>query len=122
MTRILVVDDEVEVLGMLEAFLSAKGYTVHTAQSGRGALELVKEVRPHIVLLDIMMPEMSGIEVLKKIKAMDPAIGVVMATAIKDEELAKKTMELGAYDYIVKPFNLNYLENVLLVKMADILG
>jgi two-component system response regulator AtoC len=122
MARILVVDDEVEVLDMLKVFLSAKGYTVHTAQSGRAALELVKQVRPHIVLLDIIMPEMSGIDVLKKIKTMDPTIGVVMATAIKDEDLAKKAMKLGAYDYIAKPFDLDYLENVLMVKMADILG
>jgi len=122
MATILVVDDEKEVTELLEEFLSDKGYTVYTAQNGRMAVEITKKIRPHIVLLDIMMPEMDGITTLKELKKIDPAIGVVMATAVKDEELAKSTMAMGAYDYVVKPFNLDYLENVLLTKMVDILG
>ncbi len=122
MAVILVVDDEKEVVDMLQEFLLAKGYTVHTARNGREALDLVKKVRPHIVLLDIIMPEMDGITVLKEIKKIDPAIGVVMATAVKDEALGKGAMDMGAYDYVVKPFDLNYLENVLLVKMVEMVG
>jgi DNA-binding NtrC family response regulator len=122
MARILVVDDEKEVVDLLQEFLSGKGYTVYTAQNGREAMAMVKEVRPHIVLLDIIMPEMDGIATLKEIKKLDPVIGVVMATAVQDEHLAKSAMAMGAYDYVVKPFDLYYLENVLMVKMADLLG
>lgn len=122
MAVILVVDDEKEVVDMLQEFLLIKGYTVYTAVNGREALDLVKKVRPHIVLLDIIMPEMDGITVLKEIKKIDPAIGVVMATAVKDEALGKSAIDMGAYDYVVKPFDLNYLENVLLVKMVEMMG
>lgn len=118
---VLIVDDEQEIIDMLREFLSAKGYTVHTARNGREALAIVKKVHPHIVLLDIIMPEMDGITVLKEIKKIDSAVSIVMATAVKDADLARSAMSMGAYDYVVKPFDLHYLENVLFVKMVDIL-
>ncbi len=119
MERILVVDDEEEVLNTLEDFLTTKGYEVHTANNGLTAIEKVKEVKPHIVLLDIIMPGMGGFDVLKEIKKIDPKIGVIMATAVTDEELAKRTLQLGAYDYVMKPFDLNYIETVVMVKIID---
>jgi DNA-binding response OmpR family regulator len=122
MKRILVADDEKDVCDVLKEFLSAKGYEVHTALDGTAALKAAQDVRPHVMLLDIIMPGMTGIEVLKEIKKRDPSIAVIMATAVTDEELAKRTLELGAYDYVVKPFNLDYLETVVLVKMAELLG
>jgi len=121
-SRILVVDDEEEVLNTLSKFLTLKGYDVYTAKDGLKAIEKVKEVRPHVVLLDIIMPGMSGIDTLKEIKKIDPRVGVIMATAVTDEELAKRTIQLGAYDYITKPFDLNYIETVLLVKIIEMLG
>jgi DNA-binding NtrC family response regulator len=121
-SRILVVDDEEEVLNTLTKFLTIKGYDVYTAKDGSKAIEKVKEVRPHVVLLDIIMPGMSGIDTLKEIKKIDPEVGVIMATAVTDEELAKKTIQLGAYDYITKPFDLNYIETVLLVKIIQMTG
>ena len=124
MERILVVDDEIEVCNSLKRFLSikGKGYEVDTANSGKEAVRKVKENRPHIVLLDIIMPGMSGIDTLKEIKKIDPNIGVIMATAVADEEIAKRALQLGAYDYILKPFDLNYLETVLMVKIIDVIG
>ena len=122
MARILVVDDEVEVCNILKKFLVSKGYEVYTALDGETAVSKTKEVRPHIVLLDIIMPGMNGIDTLKEIKKVDPAVGVIMVTAVVDEELAKRAFELGAYEYITKPLDLNYLENVLMVKMVDLLG
>lgn len=122
MAVILAVDNEQEVVDMLKEFLSENDHTVYTALNGRAALELMKKIRPHIVLLDIVMPGMDGISTLKEIKKVDPTVGVIMATAIKDEDLARSAMALGAYDYVVKPFDLQYLEDVLSVKMIDILG
>ncbi len=122
MERILVVDDEIEQCNVLKKFLTLKGYEVYTATNGPTAIDEVKRVRPHIVLLDIRMPEMGGIEVLKEIKKTDPTVGVVMVTGVTDEEDARKTFELGAYDYITKPIDFNYLETVLMVKIADLLG
>ena len=71
MEKILVVDDELEVCNALREFLSLKGYEVHTAQDGVTAISQVKEVKPHIVLLDMIMPGMGGIDVLKEIKRID---------------------------------------------------
>jgi len=119
MARILVVDDEQDVCDMLEKFLTIKGYEVSTALSGEDALALVKEERPHIVLLDIRMPEMDGLECLESIKEIDKEIGVIMITAIKQEEVGKKAMELGAYDYITKPLSLQYLQDCLMVKLLQ---
>ena len=120
--RILVVDDDVKVCNILKEFLSSKGYEVYTAFSGKEAIKKVKEIRPHIVLLDIIMPAMGGIEALKEIKRIDPGVCVVMITAVIDKELALRTLELGAYDYITKPLDLKYIETVVLVKIIDITG
>jgi DNA-binding NtrC family response regulator len=122
MKRILVVDDEIEACNALKDFLTMKGYDVDTALDGPTALEKVKQSRPHIVLLDMIMPGMGGIEVLKKIKKVDPEIGIIMVTVVTDHEQAKETLALGAYDYITKPVDLNYLETVVMVKILDLLG
>ncbi len=122
MGRILVVDDEVDVCNIMKQFLSKKGYEVYTAFNGSSAVSKVKEVKPHVVLLDIRMPDMGGMEVLKEIKEIDQAIGVIMLTGVTDEEEAAKTFELGAYDYITKPVDFEYLQTVLTVKMADLLA
>jgi DNA-binding response OmpR family regulator len=119
MIKILVVDDEPEACDALKEFLSMKGYEVSTAQDGQTALRRLKKYKPQIVLLDVIMPGMNGIEVLQEIKKIDPKIGVIMVTVVTDEDQAKKTLELGAYDYITKPVDLNYLENVVLVKILD---
>ena len=121
MGNILVVDDEIEVVRLLENFLTSKGYKVDTALNGAEALATVKEKKPDIVLLDIMMPGIGGIETLKEIKKIDPRIAVIMITAVVDEELANRAIELGAYDYITKPIDIDSLETRVMVKMIDIL-
>ena len=122
MKRILVVDDEIELCNVFKEFLVLKGYEVDVAHNGKSAINKVKEMRPHIVLLDIIMPGMNGIDILKEIKRINPAIEVIMITAVGNEKIAEKTFELEARDFICKPVNLNYLENVLMVKIVDILG
>jgi len=121
MERILVVDDEIHVVRLLKKFLTSKGYEVYTATSGQEAIEQAKTVNPHVIMLDIIMPGMGGIDTLKEIKKNNPKVAVVMLTAVIDEELAKRAIELGADDYITKPIDLNYIETNLMVKMLQLL-
>lgn len=121
MGKILVVDDEAEVVRLLQDFLTSKGYEVATALNGLEALAKVREMKPDIVLLDIIMPGMGGIDTLKEIKKIDPTIAVIMVTAVVDEELANRAVKLGAFDYITKPINIDYLETCVMVKMIYVL-
>ncbi len=117
--KILVVDDEPAVCNMLKKFLTKKGYEASIALSGQEAIKKVKRERPLIVLLDIRMPDMDGIETLKRIKEIDKEIGIVMITVVTEDDTGRKCMELGAFDYITKPLGLEYLENVLKVKLLN---
>ena len=121
MGKILVVDDEIEIVRLLKDFLTSKGYEVYTALNGAEALTVVKEAKPDIVLLDIIMPGMGGIDTLKEIKKIDPTTAVIMVTALIDEELANRAVKLGAFDYITKPINIDYLETCVMVKMIYVL-
>lgn len=110
--KILCVDDEIEVCNLLYDFFMPKGYEVIKATDGKEALEKVKSEKPDLVFLDIRMPQMSGIEVLKEIKKINKTVPVIMATVVKDEESAKNAIKLGATDYVTKPFSFDYLEKV----------
>ncbi len=108
--KILVIDDEKLVRWSLEQNLSSKGYTVITADKGLDGLELYKEEAPDITLLDIHLPDVSGITVLEGIKEINSQALVVMITAFGDIQTAVKTIKLGAYDFVEKPFNLEKLQ------------
>ncbi len=114
---VLVVDDDPKALKLLAIKLTQEGYRVITAQSGKDALEAIKLEKPSLVLLDIMMPEMNGIETLKRIKTLDPDIPVAMATAVWDDAEAKRAFEAGAYEYITKPIDMEYLKLAVLIKL-----
>lgn len=103
--RILVVDDEESVRTLLKRTLTEAGYDVVTAANGQEALDKVSQLQVRVVLSDIKMPGISGIEVLRKLTADHPDICVIMATAVTDTQTAVDVMRLGAYDYISKPFN-----------------
>lgn len=111
--KLLVVDDEHLIRWSLEQNLKKQGYEVVTAGSGEDALRLVREEQPDLVLLDIQLPGISGVDVLEKIKDHDEDIIVIMVTANSGLENAVNTMRLGAYDYISKPFNLDELSIVI---------
>ena len=115
--RILVVDDDPEVLNLLSDFLTKKGYKISLASNGEESLSKVKSEKPHMVLLDIKMPGMDGFEVLRKIKEDEPSLSVIMITGVQDMETARKALQMGACDYITKPFNLDYLETSVLSKL-----
>ncbi len=112
-SRILVVDDEHLIRWSLEQSLKKQGYDVSTAASGEEALRQVQEDAPELMLLDIQLPGMDGLEVLEKVKEANSDILVVMVTALGVLETAVKAMRLGAYDYINKPFNLDELSIII---------
>jgi DNA-binding response OmpR family regulator len=116
--RVLVVDDDPNLQEILREFLQAKGYEVITAGDGAEGLRRVKEERPHLILLDIQMPKMDGLEVLRQLRAIDKEVSVIMITSVDEQEIARKAMELGAFDYIVKPLDLPYLEQSLWYKIT----
>jgi DNA-binding response OmpR family regulator len=118
--KVLVVDDEIAIRNLLKEFLTRKGYDVYTARDGRAAIAEVKGIRPHIVLLDVMMPGMGGIETLKEVRRIDPKVGIIMVTAVSDQELGKRAIELGAFDYITKPLDFDYLETAVMVKILQL--
>ncbi|MFQ5895102.1 MAG: response regulator [Nitrospinota bacterium] len=122
MARILVVDDELGVREVLCRYFESRGHIALEASGGRLAVELVKAERPHLVLLDIRMPDMDGIEVLQELKQVDPAVGVIMVTAVGDAAIAREAMKLGAHDYITKPIDLDYLDLAVTTKLIDFLG
>jgi anti-anti-sigma factor len=113
MSKILVIDDEKPTLTMFRFMLSAHGYTVLTAENGREGLEVFERERPPLVLTDIKMPGMDGIEVLKRIKEIDPRTEVIVITGHGDMELAIKALSLDATDFINKPIQRNILEQAL---------
>ena len=118
MSKILVVDDEVKASELLKRFLEAKGYEVITSSSGEDAIEKVRNEKPNAILLDIKMPGMDGTETLKRIRTFDKEVGIIMVTAIKEEETGKKAIKLGADEYITKPIDFNHLETSLLVDLV----
>lgn len=105
---------------MLKKFLTKQGHKAGIALSGKEAIKKIRKTRPQIVLLDIRMPQMDGVETLKRIRKIDKEIGIVMITAFKEEKTGRECLELGAYDYISKPMDLDYLQKVLMVKLVQI--
>jgi DNA-binding response OmpR family regulator len=110
---VLVVDDEPTICSLMNVFLTQKGYAVQTAKTGEDALVLFQKAFPDIVLLDISMPGMRGIDVLRRIKEIHPACGVIMLSAYGDDETIQKAINMGAYCYIQKPMELTELHDRL---------
>lgn len=117
MARILVVDDEIAIVDILKAFLEDKEHTVFVAYDGAEAVTVAKKERPHVILLDIYLPKMDGIHVLQAVKEFDETIGIIIMTGFREKEVAQKALELGAFDYINKPFDFDYLERTLDTKL-----
>jgi DNA-binding NtrC family response regulator len=111
--KILVVDDEHLIRWSLEQNLKKQGYEVVTAASGEDGLRIAREEQPDLVLLDIQLPGMSGIQVLEKLRDYDEEIVVIMVTAQSGLDTAVNAMRLGAHDYVSKPFNLDELSIIV---------
>ncbi|MBU4491642.1 MAG: response regulator [Euryarchaeota archaeon] len=110
---ILVVDDEAGVCDVLQKILAQDGYDVSTATSGTRALTLMKKSPADLVLLDIKMPKMDGIETLRKLREFNKDAVVVILTAYGTLSTAREAMQLGAYDYITKPFDVEFVKTMV---------
>ena len=110
---ILIVDDEKDFCTVLSDSLSQDRYRVVTAFNGKTALQIAKKEKPDLMLLDIKMPGMDGVEVLRKVKKMKKEIAVIMFTAYGTLETAREAMKLGAYDYVTKPVDLFLLKSLV---------
>ena len=112
-TTVLVVDDEEGIRKALERFLTRLGYQVAVAANATEALARLAADRPQTMLCDIRMPDTSGVELLPKVLAQDPDLAVIMLTAIDEPRTAIECLKLGAYDYLIKPVDLDELELAL---------
>jgi len=110
---VLVVDNQKEAIELFRRILKKENCTILTTNSGEEALSLVDRKRPTLVILDLRMPDMSGIEVLQRIKRIDEDIEVIVTTAYGTMKTARIVMKLGAFDYVTKPFDTNYIRDIV---------
>jgi signal transduction histidine kinase len=115
--RLLIVDDDESLTTHLRAFFERQKYKVEVAHDGPGAVVRAHEFHPHLMFLDIGLPGMSGIEVLKEVKRKDPSVRVIMITGQTEDELMRQARSLGADDYVTKPFTLEYLSGDVMDKL-----
>lgn len=122
--KILAVDDEQDLLLIIKTALFSEGYEVFTASNGPDGLALAKEKRPDLVILDIMMPEMNGFEVLKKLREMKEteSIPVIMLTGLSEKPKMRLALDSGIEYYIVKPFEFHDLLSKVKIAIADAEG
>jgi DNA-binding response OmpR family regulator len=108
-----VIDDDRTIVRLLVARLEQEGHTVRSALTSDEGLKMVTLFTPDLVLLDMGLPDMSGLDVLKRIRAINPALAVIMVTGNTDPQRAREALELGAVAYIDKPFDIAYLKRVV---------
>jgi two-component system response regulator (stage 0 sporulation protein F) len=112
--RLLIVDDEEPVREVLNDYFRERGYTVITAANGQEALAAFTREGPDVVLLDVRMPGIDGLQVLKRLRQVDPDVAVIMVTANEDLALARETLSVGAFDYVAKPFDFEHLNRTVM--------
>jgi DNA-binding response OmpR family regulator len=120
MLRLLVVDDEVDICGFVKGFFSERGFAVTSAYNGVEALEAVERERPDIMLLDVKMPVMDGLETLRRIRENSGTMMVIMITAIDEAETAEQAWAHGVTEYITKPLVLEQLEKTVFAAAEQI--
>lgn len=118
--KLLVVDDEIEICEFLKSFFEDRDFHVAMAHTGAKALDQIALFKPDLVLLDIQMPGMDGLEVLKKIRENKMRVKVIMVTALETQEKIEEAMRLGADNYITKPLSLEYLEKDVQEKIEQL--
>jgi DNA-binding NtrC family response regulator len=111
--RILIVDDEPDVVSVLTKYFTDAGYTVDAAAHGGDALIAVAQYQPEVVVLDILMEGLNGVQVLERIRSLDPAIRVIMITGSGDATLEPTAMSMGAFAYVSKPVSLERLHDAV---------
>ena len=116
MSKILIIDDDDQLRKSFEKLLSEEGYTVSSAASGESGLEIIQSRSPDLVIADIRLPGISGLEVYRAIRKLDPKLPVIIMTAYGTTETAIEATKMGAFDYILKPFEVP--EMLAVIKQA----
>ena len=111
--KILVIDDEPSARQMLCDYLEIQGYIALQAEDGLKGISLASSENPDLILLDVSMPKMNGLEVLRVLRAKVPLASVLMLSGVYDEDIAKKSVQLGAFDYWTKPVDLVQLQDMI---------
>ena len=120
MRKILVVDDEIDICDFVKTFFEERDFKMFTALSGDEAIKILKREKPDIILLDIKMKGMDGIETLKKIRGIDKSVKVIMVSGVEDRDRMEAARKLGASKYITKPLVLEELiSTVIAYKNED---
>jgi DNA-binding response OmpR family regulator len=117
--RVLVVDDEPDVAQFLRDALIHFGFEVETALTRNDALVLAPLYRPDVILLDLLMPDMPGHVALERFRELDPTVPVIIISGTQDEEVARATSAMGAFDYVMKPFNVQALKRVVAASLEE---
>jgi DNA-binding response OmpR family regulator len=116
--HILVVEDEADLRSFIAEHLTAQGFSVKEAWFAEQALASIAEERPQLVLLDIALPGINGLEILRRIRRDDPTINIIMMTGNQDVVLARSTIQLGAMDYVFKPFEMDRFDRAIAAGMG----
>ena len=111
--RVLIVDDEEELVSALEERLKLRGFTAYGVTDGSAALAFLEEKACDVVLLDVKMPGLGGLEVIRRIKAKDPHLEVILLTGHGSVKSVEEGMALGAFDYLMKPVKIDNLVRIL---------
>lgn len=119
MSKLLIVDDEIDIREFAKKFFAKRGIDVFTASGGVEALKIIDENQPDLVLLDIQMEEINGIEVLKKLREAQNNIKVIMVTGAEDPKIINEANSLGVRGYVHKPLVLEELEKIVLEELGD---
>ena len=117
--KVLIVDDQFGIRVLLQEVLSQEGYTVFQAPNGQKALELVKEESPDLILLDMKIPGMDGLEILRNIRRMEVDTKVIMMTAYGELDLIQEAMEMGALAHFTKPFDIDELRQAVRAQLHN---
>ena len=118
MSKLLIVDDEIDIREFAKSFFKKRGIVVFTASGGNEALNIIYREKPDLVLLDVNMEEMTGLEVLKKLRESKNDVKVIMVTGVEDEQMINEANSWGICAYIHKPLVLEELEKIVLAELA----
>ena len=113
MAKVLVIDDEQSIRDLLDRLLRRKGYDVIVAESGQKGLECFRRARPDVIVLDLKMPEMDGLTVLRQIRSLNRSQPVIVLTGSRTAEMEQQVRALGVTEYIAKGFSLHLLGDAL---------
>ena len=117
MSKLLIVDDEADIREFARNFFKKRNIEVFTSSGGQEALKIIEQQKPDLVLLDVRMEEMTGVEVLKNLRQQNNPVKVVMVTGVEDEETVNEAFSLGIKGYIHKPLILEELEKIVLTQL-----